>query len=106
MAISWVCSLQIWMAFDGAGRSLAFIALDLTLASGFYLMSRGRWFPVPLFFAHAGLVVYHLYTAFIGSNIIWIAAFINRVFEMAVLYVIACAAYRIYLMRARDAVKR
>ena len=100
LAISWIFSLQIWMAFDGAERSLAFAALDVALAAALYFMSNKRWFPVPLFFLHASLVIYHLYTAFIGSSIIWIAAFINRAFEMAVLYVIACSVYRIYMTRS------
>lgn len=101
LAISWAASLQIWMLLGPLDRNIAFAALDAALAWAFFRMSRGRWFPAPLFSMHAGLIVYNLYTTLIDSSIVWIATFLNRAFELALLYVIACAAYRIYILSGR-----
>jgi len=72
----------------------------LLLAVAFFQMSRKRWFPVPLFFAHAALVLYHLSIALMSPSPYWVQALLNRSFEMTMIYIIACAAYRI--MRLRD----
>lgn len=61
----------------------------------FFALSRGRWFPVPLFFLHAVLVVYDAYALLIGSGPVWVVAFVNRGFELALFYVLFCALFRI-----------
>jgi hypothetical protein len=91
---SWVITLAIWRWADPQFRVAAFAATDLALAGAFFLMSRGRWFPVPLFVLHAALIFYHAYALVIGSNIVWIAAFLNRSFEIELVYVFACSLYR------------
>jgi len=65
-------------------------------------MSRRHWFPVPLFFVHAVLVVYHLYTIISHSTVFWIHAFLNRAFEMTLFYVIMCTLYRFYALNRRE----
>jgi len=102
MALNWGFSLQLWLVLDGAALTLAFAVIDLLLAIAFFQMSRRRWFPAPLFFLHAILVVYHLYTALIGPGAYWAQVFLNRVFELEILYIAACAVYRIMLMRNRQ----
>ncbi len=100
LALSWAAALQFWIVLDGAERNLAYFAVDAALAYAFFEMSRGRWFPVPLFFLHAALAPYHLWAGFTGSDIFWMALFLNRSFELEVTYVIACSLYRIYTLRA------
>ncbi|MEE2690888.1 MAG: hypothetical protein VX640_05020 [Pseudomonadota bacterium] len=95
LAASWIASVSVWRWLPQDLRTHGFIAIDVALAFAFFAMSRGRWFPVPLFFLHAALVAYHVYAGFVGSTIGWVGAFINRAFEMALAYVIACALFRI-----------
>ena len=65
-------------------------------------MSRRRWFPVPLFFIQAALVCYYCYVTVFGlHNWFWIAAFVNRLFDLELLYVAGCAIYRIRAMKGR-----
>ena len=87
-------SVWRWVAPDLRLYGFAFI--DLALAFIFFSMSRGKWFPVPLFFLHASLIAYHVYALLVGSGIGWIGAFLNRAFETALIYVMACAAFRIW----------
>lgn len=65
------------------------------MAAAFFLMSRGRWFPVPLFFLHGVLIAYGVYSLIIGSGPVWVAAFLNRAFELELVYLLSCALYRI-----------
>ncbi len=93
--MSWIASVSVWRWFAPELRLYGFAFIDLALAFIFYSMSRGKWFPVPLFFLHAALIAYHVYALLVGSSIGWIGAFLNRAFEMALLYVMACALWRI-----------
>lgn len=99
LTISWAFSIQLWLLLDGVLRSYAFCTLDLVLAAAFFQLSRGKWFPVPLFFLHLALAFYHLYAALAGASIVWIAVYANRAFEAALLYVFACAIFRISTLR-------
>lgn len=98
MAISWAYSLQLWMIVDGPARMFAYGAVDALLAAAFYHMSRKRWFPVPLFFLHAALAIYDLYAVLAGPSVFWVQMFLNRTFEMELIYIIACAVYRIMVL--------
>lgn len=95
IAISWLFSLQFWIMFDGDDLALSYLALDLALAAAFYHLSRGRWFPAPLFFLHATTVIFNFYVIVIDQGPIWMIAVLNRSFELALAYIIACAVYRI-----------
>ena len=95
IAISWLFSLQFWILFDGDSLAVSYFALDLTLAAAFYQLSRGRWFPAPLFFLHAATVVFNFYIVLIDQGPIWMIAVLNRSFDLALAYIIACAVYRI-----------
>ncbi|MBB5519703.1 hypothetical protein [Amphiplicatus metriothermophilus] len=89
-----------WVAPDL--RPFAYAGIDAALAAGFARLSRGRWFPVPLFLLHVALIAYHLYAALIGAATFWASAFLNRAFELALAYVAGCAAYRIAHMARKD----
>lgn len=76
--------------------------IDAALAIYFWERSRGRWFPVPLFYIHVVLLIYAVYASVLGLNAwFWIAAFVNRLFDLALLYVAGCAIYRIRVLRRR-----
>lgn len=89
------------MVADGPALALSFAGVDAATALALYLMSAGRWFPVPLFLLHALLILYHLHTAFIGPERYWVVLLLNRIFEAELLYVIGCGAYRIAVCRKR-----
>jgi len=65
------------------------------MAAAFFFMSRGRWFPVPLFYLHGALVAYNAYSLLIGAGPVWVAAFLNRAFELELAYILSCALFRI-----------
>lgn len=95
LAASWIVSLSVWRWVPWSLHMYGFAALDASLATTFLFMSRGRWFPVPLFFAHAALVAYDCYALLVGTRPVWVAAFLNRIFELALAYVLICALFRI-----------
>lgn len=101
VAIVWFFSLQLWIVLDGDAKIYGFIALDFALAIAFFQMSRGSWFPVPLFFLHAILVIYHLFTIIVEPALFWVQILLNRAFELELAYIIACACYRVFCLRLR-----
>ncbi|HNS87094.1 MAG TPA: hypothetical protein PKH09_09335 [Parvularculaceae bacterium] len=64
-------------------------------------MSERRLFPTILFYLHAFLVVYYFYISVVGSTRWWIAAFTNRIVEIALLYVILGSWYRMRAQRRK-----
>ncbi|MEM8772496.1 MAG: hypothetical protein AAGD92_12680 [Pseudomonadota bacterium] len=88
-------SVQLWMLLDGRALTIAFVGLDTALAAAFLNMSRGRWFPVPLFFLYAFVMLFYLYSLIVEQSAFWMAACVNRTFDAAVAYVAACSWYRI-----------
>ncbi|MBL4620686.1 MAG: hypothetical protein JKX88_11385 [Marinicaulis sp.] len=104
MAMSWGFSFQLWIVFQGMELSVSYALVDSCLAVAFLQMSRRHWFPVPLFFMHAFLVAYHFYGIAVGADIFWIALFLNRIFEVALAYIVVCALYRIYLRHTRNVI--
>ncbi|HXI85832.1 MAG TPA: hypothetical protein VNH64_00125 [Parvularculaceae bacterium] len=95
LSASWIASVAIWRWVPDERRGLAFAGIDLSLTIAFFLMSRDRWFPVPLFFLEALLVIQDVIGAAAGGKIFWLAIVLNRVFEIELFYVGACAVYRI-----------
>ena len=83
------------MLFDGDALTLSYMAVDAALAAAFYLMSRGSWFPAPLFLLHLMVLVFHFYILLIDQSPFWMLAFLNRTFDLELIYVGVCALYRI-----------
>lgn len=102
LAASWIASLALWRWVGPELRNFGLAGVDLVLAGEFYAMSRGRWFPAPLFFLHAGLVLYYLFASSIGSAYGWVAAVANRAFELEAIYIAGCAAFRIGRLARQD----
>ena len=86
--------MQLWILFDGDYLALSYLALDLVLAITFYQLSRGRWFPAPLFFLHAANVMFNAYIVAIDQGPIWMIAVLNRTFDLTLAYIIFCSVYR------------
>lgn|GEM_PF-2837535 len=95
IVISWLFSLQFWILLEGDALTFAYLLVDIALACAFYLLSRGSWFPAPLFFLHAVIVVFHFYILAIDQSPFWMLVFLNRTFDMALIYIAACALFRI-----------
>ncbi len=95
IGLGWLCSLQCWILFDGDMLALSYLAIDVVLAAAFYQLSKGRWFPAPLFFLHTATALFNFYILLIDQGLYWMIAILNRSFELALAYVILCAAYRI-----------
>jgi hypothetical protein len=97
--VGWLVFLAEWYFTRGDVRLVLYALTDAALAGAFFYMSKGRWFPVPLFFLYATQIPYHAYAAFIGSPPFWVALLLNRFFEAALLYVMGCSVYRISRLR-------
>ncbi len=101
LGVGWIFSL-LWFAIGGQqGLTWGYAVIDACLAGFFWRLSRNRLFPAVLFHLHAFLVCYYLYVSIVESSGWWIAAFINRVFEIALLYVAGCSIWRIRHLAAR-----
>ncbi len=81
--------------FEGDLLTLSYLAVDAALAAAFFKLSRRSWFPTPLFFLHLLIVFFHLYIVAIDQSPFWMLAFLNRTFELALIYIVVCALYRI-----------
>ena len=103
LAIGWAFTLQVWLVADGALEHLGYAALDFGLAAAFFIASRERIFPRPLFVLHAALALFHLGAFLFDPNIYWSKVFLNRTFELELAYVLACAIYKIRSNRSRRA---
>ena len=96
LAAGWVASIIVYVFFAKSGMSWGLAIIDGALAFYFFTQSRNRWFPLPLFFVHVLLLLYHLVISVCGAlHWSWIAFVVNRAFELTLLYVICCAAFRI-----------
>lgn len=99
LAAGWIFSVLAWRFLDGAQLHLALVLQDATLAYLFFRMSRGRWFPVALFAIHVLMLAHNLFVAAFGVPDIFVSMFLNRLFELALVYVGGCALYRIRVRR-------
>ena len=109
--MGWIGYLTWYLAFGGDGQNWGFIVIDLLLAVQFWRMSRGRLFPVPLFFAYSLQIVLAFMTTVFGTSPFWAAAVANRVFEVSLAYIILASIHRINLRlrkakRDSDAARR
>jgi predicted membrane protein len=101
LCVGWVLSL-VWYAIGGhAGLTWGYAIIDAGLAAFFWRLSRNRVFPAALFHLHAFLVCYYLYVSIVGSSAWRVATFINRVFELALLYGAGGSIWRIRHLPAR-----
>ncbi len=97
--VNWLAGLQLWLVLGGAALTFGYIAVDAVTAVLFFRMSRGKWFPAPLCFMHGVLVIYHLGTLFNTGGLFWEKFLLNRAFDMELLYITACALFRIVVTR-------
>lgn len=98
LSCGWIFSINWYFIGGKDGISWGYAVIDAALAAYFWRLSARKIFPTILFFLHASLVCYHLYISLVGTTGWWIAAFLNRIVEAALLYVIFGSVYR---MRAR-----
>ena len=103
VGFSWVSSIAVWFALSGRAQTISLLIVDLFLAGVFFFMSRGRWFPVPLFFLHAGMVFYHANMWWIQLGDFWFFLLLNRAFELELLYLFGCGFFRLYARARKSA---
>lgn len=100
LVLGWGLSNFAYFTVVQSGFIWGNVAVDGALAVYFWTLSRNRWFPVPLFYVQVVTLCYYLYVAVLNLNTwFWIAAFINRLFDLELLYVAACAIYRIRALK-------
>ncbi len=93
--VNWAAALQLWLVLGGAALTVGYIVIDAITMALFFRMSRGRWFPAPLCFMHGVLVIYHIGTLLNTGGLFWEKFVLNRLFDIELVYVTACALYRI-----------
>lgn len=99
LAAAWMLGLLTWWILGRRGYDWGYGLIDTTLAIIFWRMSKGYWFPVPLFFIHALQVAYYPYATLIGVTPWWLTAILNRVFEVELVYILSCTIYRLWRKR-------
>lgn len=99
LSASWILTVIAWRFLDGAQLHVALVMQDATLAYVFFQMSRGRWFPVALFAIHVVMLAHNVFIAAFGVPDAFVGLFLNRLFELALVYVGGCAVYRIHARR-------
>ena len=109
LTATWVCGLGAYAIAvklaDTSALTGLLALIDLSAALLFFRASRGRWFPVPLYFLHVAMGGHHALAAlFELRGWHWIALITNRFFELGVLYVMGAAIFR--LMPAGPPVQR
>lgn len=103
LALDWFFSMGWWWTTAADGQVWGIAVKDAFLAAFFWMLARRRWFPVPLFYAHAILLLYYVVVSAFGFKIwFWISASVNRLFDLELLYVAGCAVHRIRAMRRRE----
>ncbi|WP_428410486.1 hypothetical protein [Hyphococcus sp.] len=96
--VNWLAGLQLWLILEGASLTFGYIVVDAVTAVLFFRMSRERWFPAPLCFMHGVLVIYHFGTLFNTGGLFWEKFILNRAFDVELLYITACALFRIAII--------
>lgn len=99
LTAGWIASVAAWRFLDDAELRAVLVLQDAVLAYVFFQMSRGRWFPVALFAIHVLMLAHNLMVAVLGVPDGLISLFLNRLFELALVYVGGCALYRIRVRR-------
>lgn len=97
LVLSWFYSVVAWRLLNAPAIYTALALGDAALAVFFWRMSRGRWFPVPLFAIHVVMLTNDLGMSVFAVPEQFIGVIQNRLFELAVFYVGGCALYRIYV---------
>ncbi|MEL6212029.1 MAG: hypothetical protein AAFY22_06830 [Pseudomonadota bacterium] len=93
LGVGWLASHVWYWFFDGADRSWGYAVINAVLAICFWNMARRRWFPAPLFVLHALLVIVQALTALAFLNSFWFSLLANRIFELALVYIVFCAGF-------------
>ena len=94
LTASWIASVIGWRLIDPPLLYGAYAAVDFALAVIFFQMMRGRLFPAPLFVLHVAMLCHHASAAMIHLPLAWMGVALNRMFELALIYVGGCAVYR------------
>ncbi|MEZ5897581.1 MAG: hypothetical protein R3C51_14400 [Parvularculaceae bacterium] len=75
------------------GATWGYAVIDAAMAGYFWRQAQNRWFPAPLFYLHIVLIAFYMYVTLFGASAFWIGVVINRIFEIAILYVMACSVH-------------
>lgn len=99
LCASWLVSIAAWRFAKPPDVYLVYMALDAALATCFLTMSKGRVFPAPLAALHILMFAHSALIALFGAAFVLFMSVLNRGFELALLYVGGCAAYRLLVRR-------
>lgn len=93
--VGWAFAVCWFFVGGKDGITWGYAVVDAGLAAYFWRMSERKIFPAMLFYLHAFLVAYYLYASVFGLTRWWVAAFTNRIVELALIYVIFGAVIRL-----------
>lgn len=95
LALAW-CATFFWRyLFHGSSITWGYAVIDLALAAFFWREARAAIFALPLFYCHVTFVIVYFSTTIFKLTDWWALALANRLFELEIFYIIACAIYRI-----------
>lgn len=93
--LSW-CFTFFWhYYFHGTGITWGYAVIDASVAIIFCNQAKTQVFALPLFYAQVAFVICYLLTTIFDIRDWWVMAISNRLFEAEILYIAACALFRI-----------
>lgn len=95
IGVCWLLAISVYFLQVDDGASWGYALISLAKCLYFYRMSRTRLFAAPIFaLSSLGLIAQFLFTLAM-INYWWSAFFLNRLFDVVLIYVAGCAMFRI-----------
>lgn len=95
VTLSWCLTFFWYRLFAGSGVTWGYAVIDAAIAAVFWRQARKSFFALPLFYLHFADVALYFLTTVFDVKEWWLFAAANRLFELEIFYVAACATYRI-----------
>lgn len=95
MAVGWLAAVAWFFTVDDDRLTWGYAVIAFAQAYAFWRLSRTRLFPSLLFAIHMMSVAVYLFSTITHLEPWWVGFWTNRLFELALAYIIGGAIYRI-----------
>lgn len=102
VTLSWCFTFFWYRLYAGSGVTWGYAVIDAAVAAVFWRQARNNLFALPLFYVHLADVALYFLTTIFDVNEWWLFAVANRLFEMEIFYVAACAVFRIRKLKLKE----
>jgi hypothetical protein len=95
LALAWFASQAWYFTFAPYGMTWGYAVITLAEATVFWRFSAASLVPRPLLLICSLMLCLHMVSTLTALNYWWSAFWMNRLFDLALLYVAGCAVYRL-----------